>query len=119
MTGQRVRLRVTGGAGSVRTLRFEIVERLGVGRQRPDDGRIDLGDLRARGGHTIFFQRVVGEQRVETAGLGLPLGQELLEHLRHAVGIDAGPHELLDARGVGLRFVVPAELREHRRAEPR
>src|SRR2546430_12544881 len=40
---------------------------------------------------------------------------QLLEHLRHPVRVDSRANKLLNTRGICLRFIVAAELREHRR----
>ncbi|HVX39540.1 MAG TPA: hypothetical protein VHB25_08205 [Gemmatimonadaceae bacterium] len=94
--------------------RLEILEGLGVARERADDRRVDLGDLIARCLDPALLERVVGEPRVESRRLALALGEELLEHLRHAVRVDSGAHHLVDAGRVRLGFVVAAEFGKHR-----
>jgi hypothetical protein len=96
----------------------ELLEVRRILREAFENERIVRGDDLPRLGDAALFRRMGREPRIHRPGGTLALGEQDLEHLRHAIRIDAGPHDVLDAVAIRLELILAAEARKQRaRAE--
>src|SRR5688500_10984293 len=86
------------GNGRGRQRREALLERVEVRRivrQRGEDRRVDLGDLGASATDAVLLERVRREPGIDAARRAIALLEQDLEHLRNAIRMDAGPHDVL------------------------